>query len=194
LKINAIIPVKSLTRGKTRLAGFLDDSDRIELNTAFLDHALGLAAAFPGLSGTIVVSADNRALDIAKRRGAHALRETGGGLNPALAQAMAAARQGGARAVLVLPTDLPRATAEDVMALTRRPPAMAIASDRRGIGTNALFVPTAREFTFRFGEDSFAAHLAEARISGLCPHIVDRPNLGFDIDTPEDYRSWRALN
>ena len=40
MKINAIIPVKSLANGKTRLAGFLDDADRMALNASLLDHTL----------------------------------------------------------------------------------------------------------------------------------------------------------
>lgn len=194
MKINAIIPVKSLTQGKTRLAGFLNDGDRTELNVSLLDHALDLASAFPGLDNTIVVSADKRVLDMAKARGAMALAETDGGLNPAIQQGMAAARNNKARAVLVLPTDLPIATAEDLLALAGARNAMTIAADRRGVGTNGLYVPTAGNFTFRFGEDSFAAHLKEAQLSGLNAHIVHRPNLGFDIDTPEDYRQWRRMN
>jgi 2-phospho-L-lactate guanylyltransferase len=194
LKINAIIPVKSLTRGKTRLAELLDDGERTALNAALLDHALELAAIFPGLSNTIVISSDSRVLEIAKSHGALALRETGGGLNPALTQAMSAARNNGARTVIVLPTDLPLATAEDILALASTDHAMAIAADRRGVGTNALCVPTAEDFTFHFGEDSFAAHLAEAKISGLSAHIMHRPNLGFDIDTPEDYKRWRNIS
>lgn len=194
MKINVIIPVKSLTNGKTRLAGILDDDDRAELNASLLDHALDLAAAFPGLSNTIVISADNRVLDIAKSRGAVALRETGGGLNSALTEAMTTARNNGARAVLVLPTDLPIATAEDLLALATTGHDVAIAADRRGIGTNALCVPTSNGFTFRFGGDSFKAHMEEAHLSGLSAHIMHRPNLSFDIDTPDDYRFWRAMH
>jgi 2-phospho-L-lactate/phosphoenolpyruvate guanylyltransferase len=194
MKINAVIPVKSLTHGKTRLAGFLDDGTRTDLNAELLDHALDLASAFPGISNTIVVSADNRVLDIAKARGAVALAETGDGLNPALTQAMSVARNNKARAVMILPIDLPIATAEDLIALATTGHDMAIAADRRGVGTNALCVPTAEDFTFHFGESSFAAHMEEARISGLSAHIMHRPNLGFDIDTPDDYRRWRELH
>lgn len=193
MNINAIIPVKSLAHGKTRLAGLLDDAERTELNAALLDHALDLAAAFPGLCNTIVVSADSRVLEIAKSRGAVALRESGNGLNAALAQALTAARNNKARRVLVLPTDLPLATADDLLALAGTDHDMAIAADRRGVGTNALSVPTAEGFTFRFGDDSFKAHLEEAHITGLSAHILHRPNLGFDIDTPDDYRRWRAM-
>ena len=194
MKINAIIPVKSLANGKTRLAGFLDDADRMALNASLLDHALDLASAFPGLSNTIVISADDRVLDIARSRGAVALRETGGGLNPALTEAMTTGRNNGARAVLVLPTDLPIATAEDLLALATSGHDVAIASDRRGRGTNALCVPTSNGFTFRFGDGSFAAHMEEAHLSGLSVHILHRPNLSFDIDTPDDYRFWRDMH
>ncbi len=194
MKINAVIPVKSLAHGKTRLAGFLDDADRAALNASLLDHALDLAEVFPGLSNTIVVSADKRVLEIAKSRGALGLRETGNGLNPAISQGMTAARNNRARAILVLPTDLPIATAEDLLALAGGPPGITIAADRRGIGTNALCVPTSEDFTFRFGDDSFKAHLEEAQLSGLSAHIVHRPNLSFDIDTPDDYRHWKAMH
>lgn len=192
LKLAAIIPVKAFGAGKSRLAGILDDRERAALNAGFLDRTLDLAAIFPGLRNTFVVSADDDALDVATSRGAVALRETGPGLNAAIGQAVATARRGGATAALVLPTDLPLATAEDLLNLTAPPLGLTIAPDRRGQGTNALCLAPVEGFTFRFGENSFAAHVEEARRAGLETQIHHAPRLGFDIDTPDDYRAWRA--
>lgn len=192
MKLAAIIPVKAFAEGKSRLAEILDDRERAALNTGFLDRTLDLVAAFPGISSTFVVSADDHALEAAEARGAVALRETGSGLNAAIAQAVATARLGGAKAVLVIPTDLPLATVEDLLDLTASPRGLAIAPDRRGVGTNALCLVPTEGFAFRFGEDSFTAHVDEAHRAGLATQIHHGTRLGFDIDTPDDYRSWRA--
>jgi len=189
--VKAIIPVKALSEGKTRLAQILGAPAREALNIEFLDRALAITAIFPGAADTIVISADARVREIATARGATALAETGEGLNAALDEAAARARADGAEAILVTPVDLPRATAEDLLALASTGSGFAIAPDRKGRGTNGLYLAFNGGFVFRFGEDSLSAHLKEARAHGAEAFILDAPNLAFDIDTPDDYRDWR---
>ncbi len=186
-----VIPVKSLRRGKSRLAGTLSDAARESLNREFLAHALDVAASFPGLGDTIVVSPDPEALAAARARAAHTLRDPGGGLNAALHRAMAAARARGAGAALVLPTDLPWATAEDLAGIAGRGEGVVIVPDRRRAGTNALCIAPPAGFAFRFGSRSFAAHVAEARRAGRALVVADSRNLAFDVDTPADLALWR---
>ena len=193
MKFKTILPVKAIDRGKTRLGGMLDDDARAALCRRFLGHVLDVACAFPGPADTIVVSADRRVLDAAEARGAHALGESEeDDLNAALRQATRFAASKGADAVLVLPVDLPLVTTEDLLALASTGTPIAIAPDRRGTGTNALWLAPPGAIPFHFGEDSFAAHLAAARAAGLDAAIVHRPNLVLDVDTPDDYRAWRA--
>jgi len=95
--------------------------------------------------------------------------------------------------VLVVHADLPALGTADVAALVAEPAPVVVAPDGARGGTNALLLrhgPASRVFRFRFGVDSFAAHLAEARERGLDVAVVERPGSQVDLDTPED---WAAL-
>ena len=191
MKLRAIIPVKSLHEGKGRLSAILGEDERNALNVELLDHMLSVTAAFPGPAQTIVVSPDRDVLDRAEAAGAQALLDDAGDLNGALVLAAQHAADQGADGVLIVPVDLPRSQPGDLLALASRGNGVAIVPDRRGVGTNALYVTPPTGLTFRFGDNSFVAHLEAAREAGLSTEIDTLPNLAFDIDTPDDYREWR---
>ena len=193
----AILPVRALREGKSRLAGVLAPAARQRLSERFLKHILAVTTGVLGGARTLVVSRDSRALAIARAHGATALQEAdGGGLNRALAQGAAHAAWRGAEATLVLPADLPLIAGEDLRVLIRLARGrrhLVIARDRAGTGTNALFTAPAGEYPYRFGSGSFRRHLYEARRLGLGARILRRPALAFDIDTPRDLADLRAL-
>ncbi len=191
MRIRAIIPVKSLREGKGRLSTILDGTERAALNSELLDHMLDVTAAFPGAHRTIVVSPDRDVLDRAEAEGAEALFDAEGDLNAALARAAGHALDQGAEGILIVPVDLPLAGPEDLLAMVSGRCGVTIAPDRRGIGTNALYVAPPDTLAFRFGGNSMEAHLAEARRAGLPVEVVNLANLAFDVDTPDDYHEWR---
>jgi 2-phospho-L-lactate guanylyltransferase len=95
--------------------------------------------------------------------------------------------------VVVLPSDLPRVTAEDVKALVASlgpGPGCVIAPDQQEQGTNALALAPPEADFFRFGPDSFQAHLEAAKARSLKMRILRRPCLAQDLDTPEEYRRY----
>ena len=111
-------------------------------------------------------------------------------LNAALTQAARYAVARGATKVLILPTDMPNLTAEDVRTLaspTNRDPQIIIAPSRDG-GTNALMLQPAQAIPFAFGRDSFLRHQRLAAEAGIPIRVVESDSLLFDIDLPEDYR------
>jgi 2-phospho-L-lactate guanylyltransferase len=67
---------------------------------------------------------------------------------------------------------------------------MVIAPDRSGTGTNALLVSAQGPFEFRFGERSFERHLLLAEERGWRVSRCPRPELEFDLDTPNDFAAW----
>jgi 2-phospho-L-lactate guanylyltransferase len=93
----------------------------------------------------------------------------------------------------VLPSDLPGITADDVKALVANlKPASCcvIAPDEQEEGTNALaLTPPTFDF-FRFGPNSFQAHLELAKTRGMTVRILRRPGLAHDLDTPDEYRRY----
>ena len=101
-----------------------------------------------------IVTADTLLLPLMRGQGLHALQDPGGGLNAALGLACRYAADRGARAVVVLPSDLPKVTADDVKALVAAlgsGPGCVIAPDQQEQGTNALALAPPEPDFFRFG-------------------------------------------
>jgi 2-phospho-L-lactate/phosphoenolpyruvate guanylyltransferase len=193
----AIIPVKPLRRGKSRLAGTLSEDERAKLNETLLEHTLRTLSDLKDVEQVLVVSRDPRALSIARVHGAKTVRENGQPhLNMALKRATIIAQVYATRGALVLPADLPLLTREDVLTLldrATRPPVVVIAPDRHHKGTNALLISPPGVIEYDFGEDSFERHCERARKVGVRLEIVDLPTLGLDLDLPEDLELVRKL-
>ena len=193
----AIIPVKPLRRGKSRLAGALSEDERTQLNRTLLEHTLKTLSGIRELEEVLVISRDPQALTIARNHGARTVREDGQPeLNTALKRATVIAQVYATRGVLVLPADLPLITREDVLTLIQHadePPVVVIAPDRHGKGTNALLMSPSGLIEYDFGENSFQRHCDRVRESGARLEIVDLPSLGLDLDVPEDLEIIRNL-
>jgi 2-phospho-L-lactate guanylyltransferase len=189
----AIIPVKPFRAGKSRLAGLLGVDDRAALNRRLFGRVLTSTLAAFKPDRVVVVTSDPLLLPLMRGQGLHALDDSGGGLNAALGLACRYATARGARAIAVLPSDLPGVTPDDVTALVaslKPASCCVIAPDEQEEGTNALVLtPPAPDF-FRFGPNSFQAHLERARTRGLAVRIVRRPGLAHDLDTPDEYRRY----
>jgi 2-phospho-L-lactate guanylyltransferase len=197
MTIWAIVPVKPLRRGKSRLAGALSEDERAELNQSLLQHTLQILTDVKELEQVLVVSRDPRALTIARQNGARTVREDGQPqLNTALTRATVVAKVHATRGVLILPADLPLISREDVLTLMGRavdPPVVVIAPDRHGKGTNALLICPSGLIEYDFGENSFQRHCERARQAGARLEIVELPSLGLDLDLPEDLEIIREL-
>ena len=197
MTIWAIVPVKPLRRGKSRLAGTLSEDERAELNQALLQHTLSTLTDIKELEQVLVISRDPHALTIARQYGARTVREDGQPeLNTALTRATVVAKVHATRGVLILPADLPLISREDVLTLIEKaadPPVVVIAPDRHGKGTNALLISPSGLIQYDFGENSFQRHCELARQAGARLEIVDLPSLGLDLDLPEDLEIIREL-
>ena len=193
----AIVPVKPLRRGKSRLSGILTEDERTALNKELLERTLTTLSTVKELDQVLVVSRDPNALTIARNHGAKTVQEDGQPhLNTALARATVVAKVHAIRGVLILPADLPLLTQEDVITLIDRaakPPVVVIAPDRHGKGTNALLMVPAGQIEYEFGEGSFKRHCDRAIKSGARLEIVELPSLGLDLDLPEDLEMVRKL-
>ncbi len=193
----AIVPVKPLRRGKSRLSGALTEDQREELNRVLLQRTLKTLLDLKEVEQVLVVSRDSAALALARDLGARTVQEDGApALNTALKRATVVAQVYASRGVLVIPADLPLLTAADVLALLQRadaPPVVVIAPDRHRKGTNALLLSPANLIEYDFGGGSFQRHCERARRAGARLEIVDLPSLGLDLDLPEDLELVRQL-
>ncbi len=191
----AIVPVKSLRRGKTRLAGVLSEDERELLNLSLLGHTLKVLNQVKRIDQILVVSSDTAVLSLAREQGARTVMEDGNpGLNTALIRATMVAQMYSAQGVLVLPSDLPLLSRQDVEELIDRSsesPVVVIAPDRRREGTNALLIKPIGLISYQFGMDSFQKHCQQAEKFNLNLQVVIRDSLGLDLDFPEDLELFK---
>src|SRR5262245_42069895 len=136
----AIVPVKSLTQGKSRLAAILGSEQRAALNRHLFGRVLDAALGQFDANRIVVLTADAVLLVLGRGQGLHGLQAPAGGLNAALALGSRHAFMRDAKAVVVLSSDLPLVTGGDIAALTSAlgdGPSCVIAPDEQEQGTNA---------------------------------------------------------
>ena len=186
----AIVPVKPLRRGKSRLSGVLSDDDRADLNQRLLLRTVDLLKLIPEFDEVLVVSRDREALALVREHGARTLQEDGTPLlNVALQRATVVAKSYMAESVFILPADLPQITKEDVAAMLeagRTAPVVVIAPDHHHEGTNALYINPAGLIEYDFGAGSFQRHSQRAQAAGAELKVLELESLARDVDVPED--------
>lgn len=193
MTIWAIVPVKPLRRGKSRLSGILNEDERAALNQELLEHTLEILLTLKDLIQIMVVSRDPQALAIVRDYDESVITVLEDGhphLNTALTRATFISQLHSSQGVLVLPADLPLLDRSDVLAMMERAvnqtPVVVIAPDRHGKGTNAILTIPAGIIQYDFGENSFQRHCEHAKKMGAHLEIVELPSLGLDLDLPED--------
>jgi 2-phospho-L-lactate guanylyltransferase len=186
----AIVPVKPLRRGKSRLSSVLSQDERTVLNQNLLVNSLKTLASVEAIDTILVVSRDPAALTIAREYGARTVLEDGSPeLNTALKRAAVVAKTYLANEIMVIPADLPLLKKQDVEFILQhsgKPPEIIIAPDRRHDGTNALYINPAGLIQFSYGPGSFERHLNLANKVNARIEIIEIPSLGLDLDLPED--------
>src|SRR5947208_984883 len=137
----ALIPVKSLSEAKSRLADHLTLRQRRNLVLDMLHHVLRALHESDVLEQVAVVSSDHQVLEQAKAWGAQPLVEEQHGHNPAL-HAARRALVPGASALLTISADLPLLQSGDIRRMIEksRDYPVVLAPSRDGTGTNALLV------------------------------------------------------
>ena len=200
-----LVPVKINSNSKTRLSGLLSPEERQALARAMLRAVLSrLAGAYGGLPGVGLAAVgladgglaaagrDGEALNEARGFGFEIIPEAEQ-ISESRSVDRACSRLAGQgwRGVLRLPLDLPlfHPVALNPLweAVQAAPGNIAVlVPSRDGTGTNALYRSPPTAFASRFGPDSLRLHLEEARRTGVEATVLSLPELGLDIDTPED--------
>jgi len=191
----ALLPTKPLALAKSRLAPYLSDADRRALCYAMFHDVLECLCQAHHVDAVAVVTADRRLLDLATRMRALPIdEETPRGLNAAAALGTARCVEHGATSVLIVLSDLPLVTIEEIDALYAdlpKGPHVRVARSHEGLGTNALLRTPPEVISTRFGGRSFQDHVAAAADSEVPHSEIDLPGLSFDIDTVDDLGELR---
>jgi 2-phospho-L-lactate/phosphoenolpyruvate guanylyltransferase len=180
----ALVPVKRRAACKQRLAGQLSPEQRLQLVRQMLAGVVDAVRQSKCVDALAFVSEERDTIPA----GIRLLPDAGAGLNSALAAARQALIGRGAEELVVLPADLPFVTGPDIDVLVEagRGAGCALATDRAGLGTNALWLPAHAPIRFQFGPGSRLRHVEEAERLGLAPALVSLPGLAFDVDGPDD--------
>lgn len=199
----AIVPLRGLASAKTRLGPALDAAERLELVISMARRTLGATRDARRLAGTLLVTADPAAADLARGYGALALVQRLPGLNAALREGRDEAVRAGADATIIIPIDLPGISADAIDRLldvvvpesaevragddASDPEAtiVALVPDRHGLGTNILFTSPPDVIDPAFGDGSLDAHRAAAHAAGAQLVELGGP-LVVDVDTEAD--------
>lgn len=179
----AVIPVKSFSLGKQRLAEALTQSQRASLGKAMVEHVADVVAD-AGLI-PVLVTADPKVATWAAGQAIPSIPDPGQGLNAAAVEGVNWAGHSGAR-WMILHSDLPLLTTEDLNAFWESAgDGDAIAPSSDG-GTSAVTSRATIEFCF--GPASFSRHLA--RLDD--PAVFSSTGFLHDIDSPADLEAASA--
>ncbi|MBS7609478.1 2-phospho-L-lactate guanylyltransferase [Candidatus Bathyarchaeota archaeon] len=188
----AIVPLKPLSLAKGRLSPYLRSEDREGLVLSMLSDVLDAIGKSGVVDECLVISSDDRVLKAAYAKGFRGLMEKpSGNLNETLNYATDWCKSQGAKALLILPGDLPLIKVEDVKRLfsyMQGERGVVLAPCRRRKGTNALLRYPPDIMPTLFGKESFEAHLLKARSLGIHVSVATSEGLSFDIDTIDDLR------
>jgi 2-phospho-L-lactate guanylyltransferase len=174
-----LVPVKSFSRAKLRLAGVLGPAERESL-------ARRLAAGVLAASGSArrhVACDDDVVARWAEDHGAEVLWTPGLGLSGAVTEGVRRLAERGVAHVIVAHSDLPFAEELDRFGEEGH---VTLAPDRRMQGTNVAALPPAAGFVFAYGAGSFDRHREEAARIGLPCRVVHDWRLAWDVDLPDD--------
>ena len=197
----AIIPIKPLRRGKSRLSSVLTEQERENLNHNLLTRSIICLKQVKEIDQIVVVSHDPAALSISREYGVRTIQENRNtNINNALRKATQAAKAFNASRVLIIPADLPFMMPDDLTDLiskSKSAPEIIINPDRKMYGTNALFINPPGILDYDFGQWSFKKHIEQAERKKIKVEIYNNERLGFDLDLPEDlvlYKERKSTN
>ncbi len=197
-----LVPVKSLTSAKSRLAADLDDQSRRKL---VLEMAAKVLKCLPRERVALVCN-DLELRDWSHDQGYPAILVEAGNLNSTLYGASYYLENLGYLSLTVVHADLPNITGEAlrpewlVCELDPENPYsrsnvervdflnnyVCLVPDRLEDGTTVLQFPLNRGFRFHYGPGSFAKHLAEAESLDLGTFVVRGTSWSNDLDLPKD--------
>jgi 2-phospho-L-lactate guanylyltransferase len=176
-----VIPLRSFSTAKARLAEALEPAARAEIVRRMADRVVDAAGTMP----VVVVSSAPEVRAWASERELVVVDDPGG-LDLAADAGRAHLRAAGCSRVVIAHADLPHARSLAPLARDLSQPIVALVPCHRDDGSNVLSVPADAPFRFAYGPASFRRHTAEARRLGLGVRVVRSPDLAVDVDSPDD--------
>ena len=192
--IAAIVPMKPLSEGKSRLARALSPDERASIIAGMLRRVL-VALKGADVDPIWVVGGDERVRNMARNNGGFWFEEMGKNLNDTLGKAIEHAFER-EKSALYIAGDLPFVKPSDIHSFiqaSRSAGNVTLAPARRDGGTNAILVPHGVHFRPQLGRHSFSKHLKQAASLETSVAIAYSPGLGLDLDIADDLESFQHM-
>jgi 2-phospho-L-lactate guanylyltransferase len=192
----AVVPVKHLAAGKSRLLPRLARDRLGALSLAMLRDILVALAATPSLERTVVVTPDADVADAAREAGALAHLRSEPGLNAAIDAAARELKLAEAESYLVVLGDVAGARAEDLEAMFQALSELGgrgvvLAPSRDG-GSSALLRAPWDTIPSSFGPESGDRHRRAAERAEIGYRELPLSSLAIDLDDPRDVELFLA--
>ncbi|MBW2291038.1 MAG: 2-phospho-L-lactate guanylyltransferase [Deltaproteobacteria bacterium] len=186
----AIIPIKHLSKGKTRLSHRLERRDLQQLCLAMLTDIVRALQQTPSIERVAVVTPDASVAECAGAAGAIALLRDDPGLNESIDAATRELAAPG-ESTLVILGDVAGALPEEIERLFQSldhdaTGAQVVLAPARDGGTAALLRAPGDAIASRFGPHSGRAHREQAERDGVSFRELPLASLSIDLDRPED--------
>lgn len=190
----ALVPVKALTWGKSRLSSLLSEAARHAVSRAMFTDVLTSLQQASTVDRVVVVTSDPTLLTLAQHLGAFTIdEEYPRGLNGAVTVGTEFCLRHGATALLVLLADLPLVTAEDIDRLfqqTSGRPEVILVPCKEGDGTNAVLRVPPLVIPPCFGGPSLERYKVAAHREGIACRVIEVPRIAFDLDSVADLEQF----
>lgn len=184
------MPVKRFSCANERLAGVLSPPQREELARVMLGDVLSNVAEAQRADAVFLVTAEAGAMSMGRRLGMEIIAEREqSGESSSVDFAMKKCAELGVRTVLVVPGDIPLATAREFDAVMEKDDGgggVVIVPSKDGTGTNGLMMSPCGAIRTSFGEGSFLRHKQAAEAAGISFSSLTLAGIGLDIDGPDD--------
>ena len=195
----ALLPVKDLRAGKSRLANSLPEQARQSLMTALLGDLLTNLQQAQGIEGILVVTRCPIAGTLATAHGAEVLdTQCDTGLNEAVSAGILGLTSRGIKTAMVMHADLPMATADDIELLVQghltQAADVSLVPDSKYNVTNVMLLTLPTRMTFAYGNQSYSAHLAATEQQTISVQTLTNEHIACDIDLWDDFEPLFSLN
>ncbi len=184
-----LIPVKSLSTAKQRLAEALNQSQRSQLAEAMLRDVMNAVSGVRNRIAVALVTGDVHAQQLACEFGFGVIEDTRNESETAAIEiATKWCERQGYDTTVVVPGDIPLISSDELHrvldAAPREGAVFVPAYDRRG--SNCILRRPASLIPLRFGNDSFLPHCDAMRKTGKELIILEMRGIGLDIDNPHE--------
>jgi len=179
VRVDLVVPVKSFSFAKGRLASVLTDDERRELARTCAERVVAAAGEWR----VHVVCDDPDVVTWATSHGCGVVTPTSPGLDAAVDAGRDAARIDGAEHIVVAHSDLPLARSFSHLVTDA---VVTLVADRHRDGTNVIALPASSTFRTAYGPGSFAVHCRRLDDLGIAYRCVDDHELSLDLETADD--------